>query len=138
MPDQSELQQKYLEFQMLDQQLKQTQKQMQLLEEQLVEIIYTQQSLEELKNVQKDTEILVPVSSGIFTKARLEEPGELVVNVGASTAVTKSINSTKEMLGRQIDEVQKLREQLVGILQKIEAQMEILEKQLSEATQNGE
>ena len=128
----AELQNSYLEFQMLDQQLKQAQKQLQLLEEQLVEIIFTIQSLDELKEVKQGTEILVPVNSGVYAHATLGEVKDVVVNVGAGTAVEKSILSTKEMLSKQLEEVQTLRQQLVQFVSKMETELISRQKDLSD------
>ncbi|MFH0978368.1 MAG: prefoldin subunit alpha [Candidatus Woesearchaeota archaeon] len=133
MVKQEELQQKYMEFQMLDQQMKQTQKQLQALEDQVVEIIYTQQGLEELKKVKEGTEILVPVSSGIFAKAKIQKPGELIVNVGAGTAVSKTVDSTQEMLSKQLIEVQRMHQAIIEVVQKIESQMQGLEREITES-----
>jgi len=125
------LQKKYLEFQLLDQQLKQTQKQAQLLEEQLVEIVYTQQSLEELKDVKPGSEILVPVSNGMFAKATLTDSHELIVNVGSGAAVPKTIEAAQQMLAKQLDEVQKVRVQLAELMQQLEQGMLARSKEIS-------
>jgi prefoldin alpha subunit len=130
MADKQEMQQKYMEFQLLDTQLKQTQKQMQLLEEQLVEIMYTQQSLDEISRVAAGTEILVPVNNGIFARAKIENANELIVNVGAATAVPKTIGSTREMLAKQLEEVQRIHDQMADVLRKVEASMRDLEHDL--------
>ena len=121
--EEADLQKKYLEYQLLQGQLNQTQKQLQLLDDQLVEVIYTQQSLDELKGIKPGTEVLVPVISGIFATAKLGKVDELTVNVGAGTAVTKTIGSTKEMLAKQLLEIQKLRAQLAELAKQIEQQM---------------
>ena len=113
----SELQKKYLEFQLLDQQLKQTQKQAQLLEE--------------LKDVKPGSEILVPVSNGMFAKATLTDSHELIVNVGSGAAVPKTIEAAQQMLAKQLDEVQKVRVQLAELMQQLEQGMLARSKEIS-------
>jgi prefoldin alpha subunit len=134
---QEELKQKYVEFQLLEQQMKQTQKQLQLLEEQVLELIVTHQGLEDLKTVKSGTDILVPLSSGIFTKAKIQEVDELIINVGAGTAVPKSIVETQESLNKQMGEVQGLQTQLIEAHQKLEQHMETLQKQIAKLAPEG-
>ncbi|MFH1511538.1 MAG: prefoldin subunit alpha [Candidatus Woesearchaeota archaeon] len=128
--EKKELQKKYAEFQLLQQQLQELQKQLQMLEEQLVETAYTQQTLDELKSLPVGSEILVPVSSGIYAKATLGLTDELLVNVGSGAAVMKSVEGTKSMLDSQLDEVQKLRLQLLQVARQVEEQLLSLRKEI--------
>jgi len=116
---QKELQQRYLEFQLIEQQSRQIEKQLQVLENQLVEIISIQLSLDELKDSKLDSEILVPVSNGIFVKGELKENKELLVNVGSNTIVVKSIEETKELIGKQQVEINQIKMQLLAEMEKL-------------------
>jgi len=128
-----ELQQKYMEFQLLGEQMKQTQKQIQVLEEQMTEIVYTQQSLDSIKDLKKGDQILVPVSNGIFAEATITNTEKLIVNVGANTMVQKSVESAKEMLSQQVTEVSNLHIQLHEMLGKIEEELQGLQRELSKS-----
>ena len=55
--NEEKLQKLYLEFQMLDQQIKQLEKQNTALNNQLMELMATNQSLDDLKKVKKGAEI---------------------------------------------------------------------------------
>ncbi len=110
--DQKKAQQKYMELQMFDSQLKQIQQQVQALESQAVEVEMVLNSLDELKKVSNGSEMLVPVANGIFAKAKLIDAENLIVNVGSNTAVTKKVDSTKDMMTSQILEIRSAQEQL--------------------------
>ncbi len=110
--DQQKAQQKYMELQMFDSQLKQIQQQVQSLESQAVEVEIVLNSLDELKKVSSGSEMLVPVANGIFAKAKLIDAENLIVNVGSNTAVTKKVDSTKDMMTSQILEIRSAQEQL--------------------------
>jgi len=99
------LQKLYLEFQMLDQQIKQLEKQNIALSNQLMELMATNQSLEDMKKLEEKPEILVPLSSGIYAKAELKDNKNFIVNVGANTALLKDVESTKKLMETQIDEM---------------------------------
>ena len=92
------IQKLYMEFQRLSNAIKQMEKQSQVLENQLVELVSTNQSLEEMKKIKTGIEILVPLSSGIYAKAELKESSNFIVNVGSSIALSKDINATKKIL----------------------------------------
>lgn len=126
-----EVQEKYVEFQIIDQQIKQVQKQLQTFDAQLSELESIKDALDELKNVKKGTEILVPVSSGIFIKSELKENDELIVNVGSSVTVKKSVEQTKAMIENQLTEVGKYRGQLMETLQMLANRADEIQKELA-------
>jgi len=110
---QKAVQKKFMQLQVLEQQIKQVQEQVRQIDSQLMELIGTEQSLEELSKINNKPEIMVPVSGGIFVKAKLEDTSQVLVNVGASTAVPKSIAETKKLVHQQVEELEKLKEKIV-------------------------
>lgn len=125
------LQKFYLEFQMLDQHIKQLEKQSASINDQLMEFIMTIQSLDDMKNTDEKTEILVPLSSGIYAKAELKDNKNLIVNVGSNIALIKDVGSTKKMIEDQINEIKKLQENLVNQLQTQTLKATSLEQEIS-------
>ncbi|MEK6856959.1 MAG: prefoldin subunit alpha [Nanoarchaeota archaeon] len=110
--NQKKAQQKYMELQMFDSQLKQIQQQVQTLENQAVEVEIIIEGLEGMKQVGSGSEILVPLANGIFAKAKLLDSENLIVNIGSNTAVTKKVDSTKDMMTSQVLEIRAAQEQL--------------------------
>ena len=100
-----------MEFQVLQQQLEQVQKYNEELESKLAEFNSTKESLKEMKEI-KDAEMFVPLAQGIFTKAKVSAVNELLVNVGANTAVVKPIPQVIELIERQMKEVAEIKEKL--------------------------
>jgi prefoldin alpha subunit len=113
------LQQKYMELQILDQQMKQIQKQVEAAERQAAEIEEVQKSLDELGSSKIGSEMFVPISNGIFLKAKLEDNKSLAVNVGSNTVVKKDIPSTKAMLDEQATDLRKFQAELAGQFEKM-------------------
>ena len=107
----------YMEFQMLNNAIKQMEKQSQVLENQLMELVSTNQSLEDIQKVKEGTEILVPLSSGIYIKAELKDSTSFIVNIGSSIALSKDVNATRKIIEEQISEIGKMRENLAEELQ---------------------
>ena len=125
------LQKLYMEFQVLEQQIKQLEKQNTMLNNQLMELMMTNQGLEDTKKIKEGTEILTPLSSGIYAKAQLKDSKNLIVNVGSSITVVKDINSAKKMIEDQIEEIKKLQENLVDQLQTQTTKAASLEQEIN-------
>ena len=125
------LQKLYLKFQILDQQIKQLEKQSAALNNHLMELMVTNQSLDDIKKTDEKTEILVPLSSGIYAKAELKDNKSFIVNVGSDTALVKDIDSTKKMIEDQIAEIKKLQENLVDQLQNQTTKAVSLEQEIN-------
>ena len=131
MEKEERLQKLYLEFQMLSHQINQLEKQSTMLNNQLMELRVTNQSLEDTKKIEQGTEILVPLSSGIYAKAELKGNKNFIVNVGSNIALVKDIDSTKKLIESQIDEIKKLQENLVKQLEDSTAKAALLEHEIS-------
>lgn len=120
-------QEQYMKFHMLNQQAAKTQKQVQMLEEQKMELSIIKEGLKDLKATKTETEILVPVSSGIFAKAKLSDNTKLIVNVGNNVTVEKTIDETSKLIENQAMEIHKVQHQLIDDLTKMEIQLKTLE-----------
>lgn len=125
------LQKLYVEFQMLSQHIKQLEEKTAALNSQLTELAVTNQSLEDMKKVKRGTEILVPLSSGIYTKAEIKDSKNVIVNVGSNVTTVKDIDSTKKLIESQIDEIKNLQEKLVNELQNNTSKAAMLEGQIN-------
>ena len=123
-------QEMYMEYQVLDQRIKQAQKQLELIMQQIMEANSTSRSLEEFRSLKEGSEILVPLTSGIFARASLKDPSELLVNVGAGTVVTKDISSAKKLISGQVEEMQKVQQKMSDDLEKMMEKAGQLEMEL--------
>ena len=109
----------FMEFQSLEQNIKQLQKQLEMITGQMIELTATNSSLDEFANVDIKKEVFVPLNSGIFAKASINNTQELLVNVGANVAVKKDVASTKKLISKQVDEIRKIQGQMIDELEKM-------------------
>jgi prefoldin alpha subunit len=103
---QKRLQEKYMEYQMIEEQTKKVQEQLDTFDKQIEELNTIQNAVEDLEKTRKGTEIFVPVSSGIFIKAEIKKTTELLVNVGDNVVVEKSIKDAIELIKKQQTDIQ--------------------------------
>ena len=99
---------KYEELQELDQHIKNIQQQTALLDAQLIELRKIVQSIEEVTEIKKPSEMFVPLGSGVFFKVTAKETREILVNVGANIMVKKDVEETRMLLQNQIQELSQL------------------------------
>ncbi|MBI2652673.1 prefoldin subunit alpha [Candidatus Woesearchaeota archaeon] len=123
-------QEMYMEFQMIEQHIKQLQKQLEAVTHQLIELNSTSNSLDEFNKINAGREIFVPLSSGIFAKASIKDTSELLVNVGANVVVKKDVISTKKLIQKQMEEIQKMQRQMIDELEKMTDHAAQIEMQL--------
>lgn len=128
--DREELQHKYLELQLIDQQIRQIQQQIGLLDAQIVEYNNNKAALEDLAKSKIGSATLMSISPGIFAKGELRDNKELLVNLGADVMVKKSIEETKDLLDKQIMEIKKTHEYLMQNLQELVVQAQAIQKEL--------
>ena len=133
--NEQELQEKYMELQLLEQNVKVAQSQVQTLMTQLAELESVNETLNELKDMKQGSELLVPISNGIFIKADLKNKDELTINVGADVAVEKSIPETKKLLEEQKKEIEKLQQRTLEELQKFVIQFKMAEEEFKKLAQ---
>ena len=130
-PKEEKLQKLYVEFQILNQTIQQLEKQSTALNNQLMDLMVTSQSLEDIKKTKEGTEILVPLSSGIYAKAELKDSKKFIVNVGSNVTLVKDVDSTKKLIEDQINEIKKLQENLVNQLQEQTTKATSLEQEIT-------
>lgn len=125
------LQEKYVEFQLLERQIKQIQAQIEQLESKMNELAYLQQSLLEMKDVAVGREIFVPIGAGIFLNAELKDNKDVLVNVGDGVVVKKSFESAAEILEKHVADLRIMGEERVKKLAELSASASRIEQELS-------
>ncbi len=134
----AEAQQKFMQVKMLLHQLQNGEKQIETFDSQLTELNSVKEGLEELKNVPVGKDVYVPVSGGIFMRATVKDPEHLLVNVGANTAVTKTIPDTVRLIEEQILEINNAKTQLAGQTQLIRKHLNGMQKELAAVAEREE
>ena len=127
-----EAQRSYMELQMIDQQLKAIHRQKQEIDSNIVTIRNIISSLDELKEVKKGSDILAPIANGIFVKAKIEDPDDLLVNIGSEVISARSIEEAKDLLKKQTEELADVSKALEDNISEIVAKAQDIEKKLKE------
>ena len=107
MVNEEQIQQKYMQFQAMQQQLEQISQHLELLNQQNDELDISINAVKELGNTKVDNELLAPIADGIFFKGVLKDNQKLIVNVGSDTTVEKTVPEVVKLLEDQKKDVSK-------------------------------
>lgn len=127
-----ELNEKYFELQILEQQLKQVSQQLISLNSQVLELQRIEDNLSDVARTKNDTEILVALGGGVFSKAELKDNHTVLMNVGANVVVEKDIPSSVEMIKHQVSQIKDVAKQMEQEFQILAMNSQVLQRDLQE------
>lgn len=125
-----EVQEKYLELQLLQRQLQAVHQQIEALETQANEMGIVHAVLDDFSRAKKGNDMFVTLTPGLFVKAKLEENENVVLNVGSGAMVQKSIPQAKELVANQGTELRKLQEELAEQMKSLQERAEKTQEEL--------
>ena len=115
-----------MELQLAMQQGKQMQQQAQIIEEQLQQLAKAKEITEKIG---MDKELILPITPGVFVKAKLVDPS-IFVNVGAGITVKKTKEETTKLITEQLNELKKYQQELLAQIQDINLKAKKIEKEV--------
>ncbi len=130
-----DLQKKYLEFQILVNQINQLQQQIVSIQNQLIELRDLKENLSKLKDIKEGTESYVPLSSNIFIKSKIIDKEELLVGVGSNVLLPKTLDETTDLIDKQSKDLEQFLFEMENQISALDLKGQELQKQLSESTQ---
>ncbi len=128
--NEEELQQKYLQFQLIQQQLEQVNEHLQMLNQQTAELDISINAVTELSQTEVNNEILAPIANGIFLKAKLTDNKKFIVNVGSDTTVEKTVPGVIKLLEEQKKQVYQQLIEADTIMQELSSQAQNIYQQI--------
>ncbi len=129
--NEQDMQQRYMDLQMISQQSKQIEAQLGKIEEQLNELAVTTEALLDIQKADAGTEILAPISPGIFIKTKLSDNKEIIINVGSKVTVSKDIDDAIKLINAQYSEIEKYKREITETYSYMTLQMKEAEEALT-------
>ena len=133
MINEQEIQQMYMQFQMMKQQMDEAIQNKQLLDQKMMEIITTKSAIADLKKTKKNDEIWTPLGTDSFVSAKLDNVSEVAVNVGANVIVKKTLPEAIKIIENKEKELQDIDKKMTSYIQQLGAQMQMLEQTMQNA-----
>jgi len=132
-----EIQKKYLELQLINQNFQQIKEQLTILSQQIVQLQSTSDSLDALGDVKGKNEILVPLGGGLFAKADFDKGENVLANVGADVLVERDLQDGKGLVKQQIDELADIISELEINLQHLSVEAQKIQEEIEKSGQEG-
>ena len=121
----------FIRLSMYEQHIQELQQQLQAVQQTVIELSKMNIELDDLED-SEGREILAQIGRGIYAKARLISK-DLIVNIGDKNLVGKSVSETKQIIQKQIQKLDNIKNELEAALEKINTE---LTKTIMEYNQN--
>lgn len=127
-----EIEKKIIEFNAIDAKIKELDQNLALLEKQINELQLCNLALDEIKKMKKDTEMLSSISPGVFTKSKLLDNSEVIIDIGSKVLCKKKIEDAKKIIQTKLDQSIEVRDRLINELNILIQSITRLEKEIRE------
>ncbi len=120
MATESEIKEKYMEFQMIQQHMQQITEHIEQMNQQALELEISANAIKELEKTDIHTEFLAPLANGIFVKGELKENAKLIINVGSDVTVERTPAEVIALLHHQKQEVVEKTSEAQAVMQELQ------------------
>ncbi len=103
-----------------------------LINANLMELEVVRGSLDEIKKLGKENEILMPLGGGSFVKANIADTEKILVSLGAGIVAKKDIPRARGDFEQRIKELEQVRAELAGRWRAISGRLEELAPKIQE------
>ena len=126
-----------MQFQLLEQELKQLQQKKEIIENQLEEFITLGENLRQIKTLKEGSNMNTPIGSGIFLKSELKDNSNVLVNIGSSIVIERPVDEAREAVKKQSEDLKDMQGKIEKELtQKIEMTT-ALHREITEISQKN-
>lgn len=102
----------------------------------ITDLVYASMTLEGLEKEKENSELLVPIGSNSYIKAKLENPDKVIIGMGAGVSVEKTLQEAKEIVKKRQENLEKtrmsLQQQLAQVAERITEDREKFETLVAE------
>jgi len=124
-------QEKYMQFQMLQQQMEKINEHLEMLQQRQADLEISRNAVAEIAKTAVGNEILVPVADGIFLKAKLLDNKKMIINVGADTTVEHPVDHVVGLLEKQEEEMVERITEVEEVQAQLQSQVAALYQEIS-------
>jgi prefoldin alpha subunit len=106
-----------MQLSMIQEEARKLEEQLNIINQQIREFDLLKESLDNIENV-KSEKVLTSLGKGVFIESKIESK-ELLVNIGNNVVLKRSTKETKDIIDKQIRELEKIKiqiEQAIGDL----------------------
>lgn len=105
--EEEELRKLSVEIRFLEQTAETLQSRINMLNAAITDLTYADMTLEGVEKEKENAELLVPIGGSSYVKVKLANPDKIVVGMGASISVEKTLPEAKSILKERLAELEK-------------------------------
>lgn len=108
----------------------QLQMQLEMINQMIAQLQITAETVENLDKLEEGQEFLLPLGNFAFIKAKIMDTSNVIVNIGASIALEKTIAKAKEDFDQRLEEFNKAQMQLRQMMQQVMQQIQNIRNEI--------
>ena len=117
-----------VELRLLEQTADTLQSRLSMLNAVTTDLTYASMTLESLEKEVENSELLVPIGGTSYIRAKLDNPDNIIVGIGAGVSVEKTRQEAKDVIKKRLEDLEKARtstqQQFAQVAEKINADRE--------------
>jgi prefoldin alpha subunit len=121
-----------VELRLLEQTAEALQSRLSMLNAVTQDLTYANMTLESLEKEKENSELLVPIGGTSYIRAKLDNPDNIIVGIGAGVSVEKTRQEAKDIIKKRLEDLEKARtstqQQFVQVAGKINEDREKFEE----------
>ena len=130
-----EIQRKYMQLQLLKQQLTALLEEKNIIDEKVSELLTTSNALNELGKIKEKEEIWSPLGSGAFVRSDIKDKEKVLVSIGSDIAIKETRTNALEILQERLKEIIEVDKELSAEIEKFNTQIMKLEPEIQQLIQ---
>ena len=112
-PNSAEISQMVYVVQLLEEQKKTISEQLSITENQISGISISKKTMEELQSAEKDHEIIIPIGTNAFAKARIIDPNKVIIPISRDMFIEKNLEESIQIMEQRLEANNKVHAKLV-------------------------
>jgi prefoldin alpha subunit len=105
--EEEELRRLSIEMRYLEQTAETLQQRISMMNAAMTDLTYANMTLDALEKEKENAELLVPIGSSSYIKVKLASTDKVIVGVGASVSIEKTLPEAKEIVKERLSELEK-------------------------------
>jgi prefoldin alpha subunit len=107
-----ELRKLSVEIRFLEQTAEAAQSRINVINAVITDLNYANMALEGLEKEKENAELLVPIGGNSYIRAKLDNPDKLIVGMGAGVSAERTLQESKEIVKKRLENLEKTRDSL--------------------------
>lgn len=130
-----DIQEKFVLYQLLNQRLEEIKQHATMIQHKMIEFETSRLALSEMRSVKPESEILIPVGSGIYTFGKSSAPENVLIDLGAGVVAKKTMEEAAAHIDKKRKEIEDAAQMLQGEANAITAKLQEIVPELQKAAE---